>query len=357
MKKAFALVFILLFSAQPLFSQEFVQDTMTVSFSLPNNLKPIAIPVDSLVDERDELPEIIGRYEITKYLFVPVDLLICSQQPLEKEIAEVLGLRTNMADSTRFKLVIDEFRLTKKTNSRFYPRYRLDATIHVYEKEGAGDSEYLGHLLYETTIRKPLFRDRMKKGFETVIRKWLGEFAGDMASVSRSRRSRHPIRLENFREEPYEGRRNHLYGGMDVSIMPHGWTSDATVYFSHREARRWFFRSGGYNLRYRNTEKYESIEFGRAIDYLFRRLNRHMVLRVKSCFMLGVNRWKDIDTARHEIYDAFIVDYSLSQCLIFNPLDRQSFLFGIGISENVYYIYSRGVNVQMGLMIHLGLKL
>jgi hypothetical protein len=132
---------------------------------------------------------------------------------------------------------------------------------------------------------------------------------------------------------------------------------DNEIYFSHREAGKRFFRSGGYNIRYRNANDFESIEFGLSNDYLFYRLSPKLLLQGKSQIMFGLNRWKDIQTTKHKLYDAVILDYSMSQSLVFNPLDKRSILFGIGLMENIFYVYSKDFQFQAGPLLHLGIKL
>ena len=58
-----------------------------------------------------------------------------------------------------------------------------------------------------------------------------------------------------------------------------------------------------------------------------------------------------------EFYDAFIGDLSLSQSIVYNPLDKNSILFGIGLSEDLSYIYSKGLRFHTGILFHLGIKL
>jgi len=129
-------------------------------------------------------------------------------------------------------------------------------------------------------------------------------------------------------------------------------------YIFHTEKRtNGFFAAGGYNLRYRTSKDFESIEFGLSTDYLFYRFLQNFVFRGKSQLMFGLNRWKDIETVDHKIYDTFIVDYFLSQGLIYNPLDKRSLVFGIGIQENLYFIYSKDFKFQPGLLIHFSVKL
>ena len=351
-------VIALIFFASPshthLFGQKLIQDTLFVSFPPLVRERVSHAVVDSIIDLRDEEPRVIGMYEVNKYLFVPVDLLICTKKSLTDEIAERLRLNGHNKDPLNLRLAIDNFWLTKKTNSWIYPHYQLNASIQIYQRSPSGDFAHLGELLYETVSRKPFWGDKLKKGFEKVVANWHREFIEDLTIVSKNVR---PITLENFRRGIYIGKRTHLFSGGDVVVATRGWIFDGAVFFSHREARKQFFRSGGYNLRYRNSKDFESIGFGLTIDYLFHRINSYMVFRGKSQLMFGLNRWKDIDRKDHKLYDILILDYSLSQSLIYNPLDRRGFLFGIGLQENVYYIYSKGIEFQLGLLVHLGLKL
>ena len=71
----------------------------------------------------------------------------------------------------------------------------------------------------------------------------------------------------------------------------------------------------------------------------------------------GFNKWNDISTVDHKLNDAIIFDASLSQSILFNPLDKKSFIFGAGILENIYYIYSRGNRFQIGFTMYFGIKL
>lgn len=350
-------LFIFIFSNTILFPQTIVQDTLFISFSLPEPVKLLNVAIDSVIDGRGELPRVIGEYEVDKYWFIPVDLLIRTEKSLSDEITQSMQLPPGLDDLNHFSIIIDDFRVTKKTNSLFYPRYQLNASFQVHQQRDNGDAEYVGRLVYETVSRKPFFKDNLKKGFEAVVRNWQREFADDLDQISKDLSRSQPMTMENFRSRFDPVRRINMLSGTDVVVGTGGWLLDGAVFFSSREARRQFFRSGGYNLRYRNARDFESVESGLSVDYLFTRFRRNIILRGKSQLMLGVNRWKDIDLVDHKFYDVFIIDCSLSQCLLYNPLDRRSFLFGVGLFEGIYYIYSKGVQFQLGVLIHLGLKL
>ena len=103
--------------------------------------------------------------------------------------------------------------------------------------------------------------------------------------------------------------------------------------------------------------RFDSIEFSLYNDHLSYRFNPKFIFKGKSIFMIGFNRWNDIEKSRHKIYDAFIMDYSLSQIIQFSPYNKKSFLFGTGIIENMYYIYSKGIEFQVGIIFQIGIRI
>ena len=108
---------------------------------------------------------------------------------------------------------------------------------------------------------------------------------------------------------------------------------------------------------FRNEEDFISIEFPLTNDYFQYRLNSSFIFRMKSQLFFGLNSWKDVNEVDHHLLDALLFDYTLSQGLFFNPLNKQSVIFGIGLFESVQYIYSRDFSFQFGLLFSLGFKL
>jgi len=339
---------------QPLYTQTLVQDTLFISFSGFDTITA-GYSIDTVIDRRDKDPRIVGIYEKNKYIFVPVDLLICTESPLSEEIKKNVCEEIN-SSSPGLKLFIDEFELRKRTNSMIYPRYILNASFRVYKTAEETEQKYLGKLLYETTKRQGFFGDNLKEGFEAVSGKWRKKFFSDLDELSNRAQGDGSPFLDNFRKKMYTGRLANMIIGSDFFIGTEGWIADGEIVFSHREAHRWFYRSG-YALRYRRGKTYDSIEFGFSNDYLFHRYSSSFLFRLKSLLMIGFNRWNDFDTFKHKLWDAFLLDYSLSQSIIYNPLDKRSIVCGIGLMENVYYIYSQRVKVQFGVLINLGIKL
>ncbi len=339
-----------------LLAQKLVKDSILVSFENPLSIQSPEIPIDSIRDIRDESPRTVGKYEVTKFLFIPVDLDIRTEKPLSREILEALNSPADRSSLPQIRLFIDEFNLSKNSGSWLYPRYLLNAAFRVFWYH-PDSTHFIGEILYEVPRRPAIFGDKLKNGFQKTIYDWQQEFTTDLNTIAVSLADLETPRLENLRTEAYTGKSINLYSGVSYIRYTDSHVIDWEMFFSHREARRWFIRTGGYQLRFRNAENFESLSFGLSRDYLFHRLQRNFVFRGKSQLMLGINRWKDIQTINHEIYDALIFEYVLGQDIVYNVLDKRSMLFGIGVQENVFYIYSKDWQFKMGFSIYLGVKL
>jgi hypothetical protein len=336
-------------------AQNLIQDTVVVSFAKLEDINSIAVVIDTIIDARAGKTNCIGRYEINKYLIVPVDLLILTEGPLSENLKNVFSYSDSNVTS-KFKAVIDKFWLSKNTNSLFNPHYCLNASIHLHRIDGNNQSAYLGQLLYESTQREKLWKEDLKHGFNSVVEIWQKQFTQDLITLLNDSLFSSNKPFHNLRPGMNNVKWINFYGGLDYILGTADQLFDGEIFFSHREANTKFFRSG-YALRYRMSKKFESIEFGNSVDYLLFRLSRNLIFRLKSQLFIGVNRWKDYESSEHNILDMFIGDFSLSQSLILNPLDTSFILLGCGLSQDLSYIYSQGFNVQWGFLFHLGLKI
>jgi hypothetical protein len=129
-----------------IYAQKFVQDTLWISFASTDLVKPVAhVVIDSVIDQRREETHLLARYEKKKFLFIPVDLVVCTKMPLNHEILAALKQPNfKPIDSLKFKIIIDEFILSRKTNSFIYPRYILNASISFFRQSSGSFSEYMG---------------------------------------------------------------------------------------------------------------------------------------------------------------------------------------------------------------------
>jgi len=337
-------------------AQKMVRDSLLVSFENPLPVPVLQVPIDSIRDLRGESPRTVGKYEVSHFLFIPVDLDVRTEKPLNREILQAFNSSADSTTVPRIRLAIDNFDLSKNSGSWFFSRYLLNADFRVYWYY-SDSTRFIGEILYEVPRRSGIFGDKLKIGFQNAIYDWQQVFASDLNTIAVNLVADQTPRLENLRSEVYTGKSINLYSGVSYIRYPDSHIIDGEMFFSHREARQRFIRTGGYQIRLRNTDDFESISFGLSRDYLFYRLNRHFVLRAKSQLMLGVNRWKDFLTFDHKIYDAMIFEYVLGQDLIYNVLDKRSILFGIGLQENTFYIYSKDWQFKIGLSLYLGVKL
>jgi len=117
------------------------------------------------------------------------------------------------------RLGIDEFKLSKKSNSMFYPRYQLNVSVQLYKEHDKKQSERIGQLLYESVYRKPFFGDKLKKGFEAVIQKWQHELVDNLSRLGNGTSSQ-LSKLENFRTKPHSGRLMNLFAGFNIILRP-----------------------------------------------------------------------------------------------------------------------------------------
>jgi hypothetical protein len=333
------------------------QDSLIIVFQPIAKADTLEACVDEVVDQRDESPCVIGEYEVKRHTFIPVDLILQTEKSLSDEIQKIAGASSEHGMiRQKLKLIINEFELNRVTNSLIYPRYMLNASFQIYQKTDQNGFKYRGQLLYESTSRKPLFRDKLEKGYQNVVWKWERQFADDISAFGTGK-SNPILTKNNFRMGEPPTKRLNFIVGTDVALNQSVKTVDAQIYFSNREARKWFYRSGGYHVRYRDEKNFESIEFGLSNDYLFYRIHPQWMINAKSVIQFGINRWKNIQTVPRKLYDAFILEYAVSQTIQWNPLDKCSILIGAGVQESVNYIYSMDARFQAAILFHLGFKL
>ncbi len=347
------IITILFFYSSHILSQHLVQDTLLISFK--KIMTPLKVPVERISDNRGEDKNLIGRAEKEIFLFIPVDIAICSDKPLPLKIYESLPI--SKTDSNSLNLRIEYFWLSKNSGSILYPHYKLNAYFSIFRGKDTDDSSFVGQLVYETKIRKPLFREDLKCGYESVIEKWENEFVRDLMLLTTQRATLKGVEIKNFRDHLYRGRYINMLTVCDIISGNGWWISDFNIFFLNREASNWLIPTRGYELRYRNTKDYDSIEFGISVERIFYRIDPSLMLRFKSNFMFGINRWKNIEKRKHSLYDIFIGDISMSQSIIYNRLDKISPIVGIGLFENMTYIYSKKFMFSIGLLINFGIKL
>jgi len=356
MKVHFLVILIICSLHVELFAQRLVQDTLSVSIQSKNQKAKLVVPV-RFHDKRDAFRKFIGKDETTHFVFIPVDQLIYTRKPLAEEIASTLKRDPDNQTDVRLDLDIRYFWVSEKSSSLLYPHYQLNAVFSVYKTMENQQSEYVGDLVYDTYSYKPVWESNKRKGFSRVLTKWQGQFVEDINQFTHKNSLENKHLPDNLHSSVWDRNPLNMLGECDVMVGSDFYLTDFQVWFSDREADSWFIRSGGYNLRYRNMKQYEAIEIGLSIDRLYYRLNPGFLFALQSNLMVGINRWKDMDTADHTLYDILCADLSLSQSIQYNPLDKNSLIIGAGIYEEIIYNYVDDYTFNLALMLKIGIKL
>ena len=75
-------------------------------------------------------------------------------------------------------------------------------------------------------------------------------------------------------------------------------------------------------LRYLHFENRQSVAFSSGIKYLNYRYNQKWLLQNKSAFLLGFNKWDDVDEESRTLEELFLFQYTMTQKATFNTLDK-----------------------------------
>ncbi|MBN1782685.1 hypothetical protein JW948_16230 [bacterium] len=314
----------------------------------------VPFSVDSVSDDRGVPdPRLVAVDEVSKYFYVPVDRFIITGRPLAALIQDRFQSGSDHSDA-HIRLGLDHFRLQRSTVALFFKHVRLNAAVSLHS--GPDRSVPERTLVFDKGITRFFIGNPMKKGYETVLRSWLGDIPGAVCSADayiRSGSGCPPAGLVPA-ETGSSWMRLNMTG--DLIATPEETIMDGRIFFSYPETALWTTRFDGL-LRFRSGKKRDSVEWGIVNVSAARRLNRDWRLLFRTHLLLGLNRWKDMKTADHELYDALIGDFCLVQGLGYQPLHARSLLFGAGFYQGMTVIYSEGIRFQFGLVVHTGVTL
>jgi len=332
-----------------LYSQKLVLDTLIVNFkpdSITNHLSLVRI--DTVFDERNvENPALIDFSEKNQYIFVPVDQQILADRPVAEVLHNGLIVK-NKGTGESIRLGLKHLDFSSRTQFFIRPVSQLHASVFVYDK-----GKSIGELFYECSIPHKLGGRKIRARYRSLIEQLVSRIGSDLNKMNNG-----VIQdLANYRGISKRNPWMQLQAGSDMAILKGGnFLMDVYLTFVFPETKMSRFQSVG-TMRYRHMERFESIEWGLASGWITRRCHPDWVLRFKTQLMFGLNRWNDMQTVEHKLYDAFLLDFSLGQSVHYFPKNSRSITLGLGLIENVYYIYSTGIQFDAGLMIQVGVQL
>ncbi len=337
--------------------QKLVQDSLVLDLK-SNFSDSILLPIkfDSIFDARQVAnPRLVGIDEVNQYTFVPVDLLILTPKPLAEVIQAALPGATPAA-SQHLALGLNHFEVSTTKPLPFQNRHQIHASMTLFQSNPSDTLTPIGELIFDSGITKFFKKPKLKTGYETAFQVYLQDLTRTLqACANHFENSQNPLpyNYRPFRSNPPWLQLN---TGTQVIWLPQGFLVDGHLFFTYPEVTRTFQKSIT-TLRYRKDEVFETIEFSLFSKFLNYRLNSKFLFQFRSQLFLGINRWKDLQTAKHKLYDAVLGDLSFSQNFLFHPVHARTLYFGIGLHQNVYYIYAKNFKFQPGFIFQIGMQL
>jgi hypothetical protein len=337
--------------------QKLVQDSLIL------NIKPViaeslhlSCTIDSVRDLRPAAePRTLAIDEMNHYSFVPVDLYIKIPQPLTDIISASL-LQGKAGAEAHLCLGINQLELSNHPFLLLFKKYQVNALATFYHTSENDSLIPQGVLVFQSTAKRFFFGSTLQKGYESAFTAWLVDLSCNVSTTTQFLAGDRKTAPYNYRPFKQNAPWMQLNAGTDLTMTNDGVTIDAQLHFTYPEATRLFSESPG-TIRFRHQKKYDAIEYGLVNHVVNFRLDPVWLLQFKSNLFIGVNRWKDMKTVNHELYDALIGDFSISQAVHYHPQFARTLWFGCGLAQVVYYIDSQGFQFQYGLVCKIGFQL
>ena len=334
-------------------AQDYLADTLFIDFPDAKGFGEIPMKIDTIIDKRGKNPHLLKIEETNKFLVVPVDQYIWTKTPLNQAIDSMIN------DPETFKrpaylFEINEFALGTRDGNLF-SAYTLYTQLGLYRIHH-NDTSYLGTLGYESEYPKKTFGAKTQTGYESVIETWKTQLSFSLWGLGEAPSREQLTGLYNFSPGPFSGKTEYLYGNGRFSLTNNGFLLDGEIMFSHRETKKKYKRAP-YCLRYRNDKLFEAIELGQGADIFNFRMHKNWLAQARFNVFFGFNKWKNPENASHEFWDLFILDYSLSQGIHYDPMNQRNVIFGMGLTEGVYYNYFSGIRFDIGGYVSVGFKI
>ncbi len=340
------LLFINLFNVGLTKAQSYVADTLTAKFTDDTVLR--FKHTLSVTDLRDENPNFISIYEKKKWLFFPIDQIVFTSRPLAKSFEYHL----NGKNGQPYHLDIYEFYINH-SKDMFNHSFSLHGAFQLFKIQPNGDSILMGAFYYEDFF-KHKSKENVEKAYSKVINNFKTEFIQDLNTVcSDTTKTINPGQY-HFRKGSKVAAKN-FYISTDAYYGYTFWGFDAEIWFSSPEPAQKFKRKSRM-FRYLNYKNRQSVAFSTGVSYLNYRVNKNWLLQNKSAFLLGFNKWNDIDEAKRTIEEVFLFQYSMTQRITLNRLDKSGIAFGVGLIEEASYIIYNKPIFSVGLVLNCAYK-
>ena len=327
-------------------AQSYVADTVRVSFS-PH--PDISFNNTLYVhDAREVNPDFVSIYEKKKWLVFPVDQIVKLDSPL----ADGFKQHKHSKSTKAYQLDIFDFDIDNK-KSLFKRFVNLTGAFQLSRIEAPGDTVLIGAFYYETydkyTKKAPL--DTV---YSEVINNFRTDLLLDLMAVTADSMYGNKSEMKQFRPGSPVVDKN-FYISTDAYYGYTFWGFDAELYFSSPEPSRMFSRNSRM-FRFLQYENRQSVAFAPSVSYMNYRINDNFLFQNKSAFLVGINKWDDIDEESRTIEELFLFQFSMTQRLTLNRFDGSGFNLGIGLFEEASYVIYNKPMFHVGLVLHCAYK-
>jgi hypothetical protein len=325
--------------------QSYVADTIRINIQQNDSIKfRHSLKV---VDYRMEDPRFISVYEKKKWLFFPVDQIVIANRP----IAEDLMRYQDEGSHENYLLTIHEYYI-RQSASLFKKNFALNAALELSELRNT-DTTLLGTFYYEQAFLKSK-KTGDSAGYAEAHTFYMNQIIRDIDTVCENMTT--IIKPGNFHfRSGAKAASGNLYLTNDLYIGYDFWGLDAELYFSSPEPADKFSRKS-YLLRYLNYGNRESLAISGKVSLFNYRLSNNWLFQNKHAFLLGFNKWHDIDEAKRTFEEIFLFQLTATQRIFYNKIDGKGFVFGIGLMEDASYIIYNKPSYHIGFVMSWGYK-
>jgi hypothetical protein len=317
---------------QSCYSQKYVSDSAVINFGTDTTLI-IPMNIDSVVDMRDNLQgSQIKITEVIRFVFIPVDYFYVTKTELNNEIHNLF--KSGESSEKTYKLVIRKFEIASSEGFRKLPV--LLCQIEIYSGIQAGMKQYVGTLTYEKEGTKPP-KNMDKVFYELLIESWKKDFARDIERVSSSDIKTREVAFGNYVPAPLKAK-EFIFSQVSFLAGVNCFQIDADLGFYNPESNTRFNRHTWF-FRYRNEKRFESVAFGSRSYHWYKRLNDNWMIDLDQKLCVGVNRWKDLNTYNHKLFDIVNLNARIKAGIYYMPFGKRSFFADVTTSQDLLYIY------------------
>jgi CRISPR/Cas system CSM-associated protein Csm3 (group 7 of RAMP superfamily) len=338
-----------LFGIEGVYSQKYICDSLIVKFGIFSN-RTIPLKVDSIIDQRfSPTGSQIRISERKRYLYVPVDFYYVTPTPLKDELRSMFS--DSISRDSTYKLVINRFEIYYRSGFQTLPV--LIAHIEVYFGKTGEKKRFAGTLIYETVGEKPK-KNMEKETFEILIEKWKDQFSRDMQKIQSYKATNSFSGFSNLLGPELKPVQR-IFTQAAIVVGDKNLMVDGDLGFFEPEATKKFFRVTSF-VRYRNDDRFESIAFGSRSYLYYYRINEKFVANIEQKICIGVNRWKDMKTFEHKLYDIVHIDAGFRAGIYYYPFNKRNFVAGLITTHDVLFIYCMESFYRPALGLSVGLN-